>query len=372
MGTSVFVYGPLCHAPLRALVLGREVPGMPAVLPGRILTDDPDRGHPGWAWSDTGDIAGEVLDNLPDEALARLDYYMTCLGNVPCHEQVCASDTRLEVGFHLAAAPTPDGAAWSYLHWKDGFADVVAMTARDVMDLYNRVPAAAVQPRYGAMLVRGSSRLRAAQPAPTTHRHLARPGDVVIERAMLPYAHFFSVEEYDLRFRQFNGHLSPVINRAAFISGDAITVLPYDPRRDRVLLVEQFRTGPFARGDNQPWQLEAIAGRIDPFETPETAALREAEEEAGLKLGDLLKVAEYYTSTGAKSEYLYSYVALTDLPDGAAGVFGLADEAEDIGGHLIDFETLMAMIASGEVANAPLVLTAFWLQGQRARLRAGG
>ena len=63
------------------------------------------------------------------------------------------------------------------------------------------------------------------------------------------------------------------------VSGDAVTVLPYDPKRDLVLVVEQIRAGPFARGDRQSWQIEAIAGRVDPFETPEQAARREAVEE---------------------------------------------------------------------------------------------
>jgi len=157
--------------------------------------------------------------------------------------------------------------------------------------------------------------------------------------------------------------------RAAFVSGDAVTVLPYDPKRDRVLVIEQFRVGPFARGDGQPWLLEAITGRIDPGETPEEAGRREAMEEAGLVLQALLPVAQYYSSPGAKSEFLHSFVALCDLPDDAAGVFGVRGEAEDIRGHLIGLDALMALVASGEVNVGPLVLTALWLQHESPRLR---
>jgi nudix-type nucleoside diphosphatase (YffH/AdpP family) len=148
-----------------------------------------------------------------------------------------------------------------------------------------------------------------------------------------------------------------------------VTVLPYDPVRDRVLVIEQFRSAPFARGDRFPWQLEAIAGRIDPDETPEAAARREALEETGLHLDDLRKVAEYYPSPGAVAEYLYSYVAICDLPDDVAGVFGVADEAEDILGHLISFDQLMGLVATGEASNGPMLLTALWLQRERAGLR---
>jgi ADP-ribose pyrophosphatase len=237
------------------------------------------------------------------------------------------------------------------------------------MALYGQTEATSIAGRRSAMLVRGAARVRAGSPGPASLRRSAEAGDVVVAVRQYPYANFFSVEEYDLSFRRFDGTMSPVVNRATFISGDAVTVLPYDPLRDRVLLIEQFRAGPFARGDSNPWQLEAIAGRIDPGETAEEAARREAVEEAGLQLGALLPVVGYYPTPGAKTEFLYSYVALCDLPDGCAGVFGVEGEAEDIRGHLLSFDRLMELVASGEASNAPLILTALWLQRERGRLR---
>ena len=244
---------------------------------------------------------------------------------------------------------------------------VLHATARDIMTRWGRAPAAEVAHRLGPMLVRGASRVRAAVSAPTSLRHRVGPGDVSITAERQPYANFFAIEEYDVAWRKFDGRMSETVTRAAFLSGDAVTVLPYDIARDRVLVVEQFRAGPLARGDGQCWQIEAIAGRVDPGEGPEQAARREAVEEAGLDLTDLLEVARYYPSPGAVSEYLYSYVALTDLPDGCAGVFGVAGEAEDIRGHLISFDQLMALVASGEIENSPLILTALWLQRERVR-----
>jgi len=221
------------------------------------------------------------------------------------------------------------------------------------------------------MLSRGASRVRAAIAGPVALRFAAEPCDVVVASQRQPYAHFFAVEEYDLCYRRFDRTLTPVVTRAVFVSCDAVTVLPYDPMRDRVLVIEQFRAGPLGRGDVQPWLIETIAGRIDPGENAEDCARREAMEEAGLALGTLLPVAQYYPSPGASAEYLYSYVALTDLPDGVEGVFGLEGETEDIRGHLIEFDELMALVATGEVANASLILTALWLQRERPRLCNG-
>jgi ADP-ribose pyrophosphatase len=205
--------------------------------------------------------------------------------------------------------------------------------------------------------------------APVTLRRATLPGDVQLLAERRPYEDYFAVQEYDLRFRHFDGGMSAEVSRAVFVTGDAVTVLPYDAARDRVLLIEQFRPAPFARGDMECWSLEAIAGRVDTGETPEDAARREAVEEAELALGDLIRVAGYYPSPGAVAEYLYSYVALTDLPDGCTGVFGLPGEAENIRGHLVGFDALMALVASGEINNAPLLLTVLWLARERARLR---
>ena len=236
-----------------------------------------------------------------------------------------------------------------------------------VMQGFGRLSAEVVARRLPSLRVEAASRIRAAG-APAAG---LRQGTGEVEAGPPDPAHagFFAVNVHRLRHRRFDGGQSDLLTREVFVVGDAVTVLPYDPVRDRVLLIEQFRMGPFGRGDPLPWQLEAIAGRIDPGETPADAARREAVEEAGLVLGRLEKVAEYYPTPGAVAEYLYSYVALCDLPDGVAGVHGAAEEAEDIKGHLLSFDRLVEVMATGEIGNAPLLLSVLWLQRERARLR---
>jgi ADP-ribose pyrophosphatase len=236
-----------------------------------------------------------------------------------------------------------------------------------VLRCFGRMPAAQVRRRLPALRVEAASRRRAAGALPAGVR--VGSGEVDIAEIRASHAGFFGLDIWTLRHRRFDGGMSPQLTREVFVAGDAVTVLPYDPVRDRVLLVEQMRMGPLGRGDPLPWQLEAIAGRIDPGETPEEAARREAVEEAGLVLGTLEKVAEYYPTPGAVTEYLYSYVGLCDLADGSAGVFGAEDEAEDIKGHLLSFDRLIEVMAAGEIGNAPLLLTVLWLQRERARLR---
>ncbi len=148
-----------------------------------------------------------------------------------------------------------------------------ALALADVILRWHGVlPPDRLRARLAALRVEAASRARAQASA------MADPMAVKVEGRASGHAGFFALDVVTLRHRRFAGGLSDPLRREVFVSGDAVTVLPYDPIRDRVLLVEQFRAGAYGRGDPRPWQIEAIAGRIDPGETPEAAARREAEE----------------------------------------------------------------------------------------------
>lgn len=245
--------------------------------------------------------------------------------------------------------------------------------ATEIMALWPALPLDVLRQRYPMVEAAAASALRARdEPAPATLRRKPAQGDLVSAEGRRPYARFFGVREDDLQFRRFDGALSPQVTRAGFVMADAVTVLPYDPVSDQVMLVEQFRYGPWLRGDPNPWSLEPVAGRIDPGETPEQAARREAAEEAGLALGAMVQIGRYYPTPGGVTEYLVSYVGLCSLSADCEGVGGVLAEAEDIRSHVIPFTRLMALVDSGEVENGPLLLSALWLAANRARLQAEG
>ncbi len=373
----LFVYGTLRHLPLLETVAGATGLAVePATLDDHAIAHAVDtqgavQEFPLFTHR-PGDRAEGLLVRPCPSARARLDDYERAFGYDTTTITVQVRSGPVEAAIYLPhAAMWRPGAAWSLEAWAERWGAVTVETAAEVMDLLTQQPAEMVRARYRMAQMRAASRLRArTESAPASLRRNPGDDDVLIERLETPYARFFSVEEGDLRFRRFDGTHSNVVKRAAFVMADAVTVLPYDPVRDRVLLIEQFRFGPWARGDRNPWSLEPIAGRIDALETPEQAAAREAMEEAGLTFSALEPIGRYYPSPGAITEYLISYLGLADLPDGIAGLHGLDSEAEDIRGHLVDFERLMALVDSGEVANGPLLLTAHWLARHRERLRA--
>lgn len=365
-----FFFGTMCHAPLLQEVLGRKPETLPARLADHAVHWVEGRAFPLIIAQAGAEARGLLVRGVTAHDAARLDFYQGGFARLAREVSVDTEKGMLKARAYFAdKGQWQPGAIWSLADWQARYGAAVVATARDIMALYKVKPAQAVMARARQMLDRGAARVRAQSLAPATMRRKTAQGDIAVATRTEPYARFFAVEEQELRFRRFDGTMSSSVLRAAFISGDAVTVLPYDPVRDRVLLVEQFRFGPHARGDGNPWQLEVIAGRIDAGESPEEAAIREAEEEAGLRLGALLPMAQFYPSPGTSAEFLYSFLALADLPDKAAGVHGVADEAEDIRGHLVGFDALMALVDSGEIGNSPTILAALWLARQRARLR---
>ncbi len=158
-----------------------------------------------------------------------------------------------------------------------------------------------------------------------------------------------------------------MIEREVFERGHAAAVLPYDPLRDEIVLIEQFRPGAYAAG-LEPWLLEIVAGVIDEGETAYDVVRREAREEAGLELGELVPVASCILSPGACSETVDIFVGRSDAGQ-AGGIFGLAREHEDIRASVFGVAQVEDLLAAGGVRNAVTVIAVQWLLLNRMRLR---
>lgn len=192
--------------------------------------------------------------------------------------------------------------------------------------------------------------------------------DVELLKHETVFQGYFRVDKYHLKHRLFAGGWSGEFTREVFERGHAASCLPYDPVKDRVLLIEQFRVGPLAAGDTYPWMLEAVAGVIDHGESPESVASREAKEEAGIDITGLVKVADAYASPGGTSERVTHFIGRFDS-EGVGGVFGLDDENEDIRAVTYSFDEAMNLLSRGRITNAALLITLMWLALHRDELR---
>ncbi|QEL11676.1 NUDIX domain-containing protein [Kushneria phosphatilytica] len=182
------------------------------------------------------------------------------------------------------------------------------------------------------------------------------------------YDGFFDLYRRQLRYRRFGGGWSETVTREVHVRHDAVGVLLYDPERDAVVLVEQCRAGALDR-PRTPWLIEPVAGLIDSNESPEAVARREAEEEAGCRVDELIEIQRYFPSPGACSEYVTLYCALVDSRE-LGGVHGLDSEHEDILVHVLPFTQAWQLLEEGHLDNAMALIAMYWLARERASLRA--
>lgn len=338
-------------------------PLRPARLAGHGLRRDP-AGVAVALAARPGEEAGHLVAATGDDR-ARIDFAMAALGARRRPVEVDAAGVVVPADAYLFADAAPEGRGAPAGEDRARLAEALV----EIVGHFGRRAPEEMPALLHGIGVRALGRARGRrEDVPVVLGTSRRPGDLETVERDFAYARYFGVEEHLLRHRRFDGGMSAVVARGVFTSGDAVTVLPFDPRAGTVLLIEQFRAGPYARCDPRPWVLETVAGRCDRAEPPEETARREAREEAGLELGRIERIAAYYPSPGIMAEFITAFVAEADL-SAAGGVHGLAEEHEDIRAIVVPLAEALAAATAGEVNNAPLLLSLYWLGSNAERLR---
>lgn len=178
---------------------------------------------------------------------------------------------------------------------------------------------------------------------------------------------YFRIDRFRIRHSLHNGGMSEPLDREVFERGHVAAVLPVDPVRDEVVLIEQFRIGPFAAGWH-PWLLEGVAGIIEDGESPEEVARRETLEEAGCEVTDLVPMMRYLSSPGACTETVELFCGRVDAGR-AGGVHGLDEEGEDIRVVVYSLEAALALLEAGKIVNGKTIIALQWLALNYDRLK---
>lgn len=197
---------------------------------------------------------------------------------------------------------------------------------------------------------------------------MTQPKQFKIIKQTPEYQGFFSLKTVMVAHTLYQGGWSEPLNRELFERGNCVAVLLYDPQRDEVVIIEQFRVGAMQLNDERAWLLEIVAGAIEPGETAAEVAMRESMEEAGCEILELVKVMDFFTSPGGTSELLSLFCGRVDTSR-VGGVHGLDEEHEDIAVTALSFAEVCQLLTEGKILSAIPIIAIQWLMLNRDTLR---
>ena len=368
---ALFFYGTLRHEPLLELVLGRPLSQL--TISKASLADHAVYGVEGQAFpmivpETAGKAKGLLVQGLNPQDIERLTFYEGGFEyglSTQIVDIVDGTKAEARVFYPEPGLWTPDK-PWSLQAWVDQWAEVTVLAAQEELAYFGKVDASSIIRSFASIRTRAWAKLAARKRRAGDPRDIGK--DVIVHRHTRAYVDYFGMEEIELQYRQHDGSMGPVLNRNGLMQGSAVVVLPYDPVRDTVLLVEQFRPPVFLIEDPEPWMWEPVAGMIDPGESPEETAYREVQEEAHVSLDALEYAGEAYSSSGSSTEYVYLYVGLADLSRSIDNG-GLASEGEDIRTQILPYATFLEQVDNNNFKDLPLLMLANWLARHRDRLR---
>ncbi len=192
--------------------------------------------------------------------------------------------------------------------------------------------------------------------------------DIEILDKKTVYKGFLQVDSYRLRHKKFDGTWTDVLPpREVCDRGPAVGVMLYDPDRDALVMIEQFRVGSAAVG-GPAWMTEIVAGMVGADESPEGVARREALEEAGCAIQEIEFIGDYFVSPGAFTEQVFVYCGRVDSR-GLAATGGLAEEHEDIRIMVMPVDEVIALMDANRLRNSLAIIAVGWLARHREALR---
>jgi ADP-ribose pyrophosphatase len=187
--------------------------------------------------------------------------------------------------------------------------------------------------------------------------------NVTIKNRTFIHTGFCPIEFLHLTHQRFDGSWTPEYTREVVVKKSAVGALPYDPKHQRVVLIEQFRPGALGQKNGTPWSIEIVAGIMDKDheESGEDIVQREMHEEACLEIEALIPICNYFSSPGYSTEKLKLFCAKVDSTK-APKFCGLREENEDIKIHVVTPEEAFAAVRSGQINNAATIIALQWLE----------
>lgn len=181
------------------------------------------------------------------------------------------------------------------------------------------------------------------------------------------YSGYLTVDRYEISHELYEGGWSKVLEREVMHRKEIAALLPFDPNRQEVVLIQQFRVGAWAGSWPHPWLLECIAGVMETGQSAGDVAIRESREEAGCEVTELELIGRFFSTPGGSSELINLFCGRVDASN-LGGYHGLADEGENIKASVWPLTDALALLENGRICNAKTLVALQWLALNHDRL----
>ncbi len=172
------------------------------------------------------------------------------------------------------------------------------------------------------------------------------------------YTGFFKMNKYTLKYKKYDGSWTDEIERELFGGAQVAAVLPYDPIKKEIVLIQQFRPGTISK-NSENYLDEIVAGIIDPGEDAPTAARRECLEETGCEIRKLTPIQGYFPAPGSSESFYNLFLGEINSFSGER-IMGLKTENEDILVKSYKLNEIRNKLDKGEITNGLTLIALQW------------
>ena len=188
-----------------------------------------------------------------------------------------------------------------------------------------------------------------------------KKNDLQIKSKKLLLSSYLKLFNYNIKIKSFKDKNVKIITRDLIAAKNSVSILLFDPLKNLIMLVEQFRIGDYKRN---PWTLEVISGTVNPCsKNVINFIIKETKEESNIRCLDIIYLLSYLNSPGISNEITYLYLGIFNSKRDE-NILGLSGESEELKTHLFDLDVALSLIGKGIINHPSSIISILWLKNK--------